>query len=197
MMFIKKRIEQFKSLPKYRQQAIYVKYLLVFGIFFTLIAAMAAIKVTPMATYRNKEYKFKIRYPKYWDVYTPKGPMVAFVSPLVDDVDWFQESVNVTTIYVGQRKPSVEEFATVAVRQLVGVYEDNIELMQSRPYKIGPYPGHLVIFAGRKTDTPFKYMIGIFIKNDTAFMVTYAALEEDFDDYLNAVRAMFRSVRVS
>jgi len=171
--------------------------LVLLGIVFLIVVILSLIKVTPFAVYQNPKFGIQIKYPDYWRILEyPEGvEAIVFISPPEDEDDQFFENVNITKKPVPPNKRRMEYFTEDAIRQLRGVFDENIEILQSRSMSIAERPGHILIFKGTSPE-PVKYMHAWFISGDTAYIITYTAMERDFDHYFRDALDMVKSVRL-
>jgi len=171
--------------------------LLIIGIIFLILLVMSLIKVTPFTWYKNPDFGLQIKYPEYWKIREyPQGvEAVIFISPAENEDDQFFENVNITKKPVPANKRRIKDFSEDAIQQLRGVFEDNIVILQSRGMNIAGRPGHILLFKGSGPD-PVKYMHAWFISGRTAFIITYTAMERDFDNYYQDALEMVKSIRL-
>ncbi len=171
--------------------------LIAVAVVFLILLILSLIKVTPFAVYSNPKFGLQIKYPEYWKIIEyPEGvEAILFMSPPEDENDRFYENINITKKPVPPDKRNFKDFSDEAVRQLTGVFEENIQILQSRTIGIAGRPGHLLIFKGRGEDSA-KYMHAWFTSGATAYIITYTAREKDFDNYFKDAMDMIKSVRL-
>ena len=172
--------------------------MVVAGLGILLIVVLAAIKITPVAVYENKELGFSIKYPEYWRVVEkPQNvDVVVFVSPQESEADAYWENVNVTVVPLDPKISSLGKFTTVTIRQLTGVFEGQIQVLQSYPFSVGGRPGHVLVFCGRNTAEPIQYMHAWTVWGTRAYIITYTALKKDFDNYAADAMDMIKSFKL-
>ena len=160
-----------------------------------LLSVLVLVKVTPFEYYENEALGFRMKYPAYWRVQEyPQGVQaIVFVSPPVNDTDRFFENVNVTMVEVPDKIRTIRAFSRKAIRQVTGTFEGMIEIVQSRSFPVAGRSGHLFIFVGEKATEPVQYMHVWVLRGQWAYVITYTALEKDFENYHKDVLDMIKS----
>jgi len=187
-----------QNLPRLKWQSRLYGALITAGGLLLVIVILAAIKVTPFAVYESRTLGFRIKYPELWQVIEqPQGvEAVIFVSPAENEADEYRENVNVTTAAVNYGTRTLDAFTATTIRQLTGLFEENIEVLQSRPYSMGGRPGHLLVFSGKSVGEPAQYLHVWCIAGTKAYIITYTALKKDFDRHFRDVLDMVKSFRL-
>ncbi|MCA9406971.1 MAG: hypothetical protein KC684_10560, partial [Candidatus Omnitrophica bacterium] len=149
------------------------------------------------STYNNDRYGFSIKYPSDWTVSeNTNGAVVLFYSPLENDLDIFQENVNIVVQDISRNKMDVREYTELAIRQMEVVFKDQIETMESEPIYLDDNPAYNYVFVGKGPEGNLKYKSVWTLKDYVAYQVTYTSVESSYDRYVNKVNKMIKSFKI-
>jgi eukaryotic-like serine/threonine-protein kinase len=195
MGLFKKKVD---GLPKARKRSVFYGFLIFLGAFISLIAILAVIKVTHYATYKNTQHHFQMKYPTYWSIIPrPKeAGLVIFLAPKITAMDMFPPNVNVTKQPLSDSKlTNFDDFSKEAVRQVVGLFEGYIDVIESRQIVAAGRRAYRFIHSGKSEggkDPMCLMHVWFFVDND-AYIITYAASKSNFNRYLRTVNTMINS----
>jgi serine/threonine-protein kinase len=147
--------------------------------------------------YNDPEYKFSLKYPLDWKKEERKmGQAVTFSSPKENDLDEFQESVNVTIENLSWRKDkdliTPESYAKESITSLKNSLLD-FKLLEGDFYTLDKNPAYKIIFSGVRNGENLKYIMVFTIREPFAYLVTYTAKENKFTDYEKTANEMIES----
>ena len=127
--------------------------------------------------YANKEKGFSIKYPKEWTVVENKnGAAVLFYSPKENELDYFQESVNIVVQDISDDPMNISDYSEKAIDQLDAVYEENLTILESGPMFTQGRTAYKMEFIVGGVEPKAKYLSVWTLKDNKAFQVTYMAL---------------------
>ena len=153
---------------------------------------------TEFLEYKDTNYKFKIDYPSDWTVNTEiDGTVVAFVSPKQNQLDVFQENVNIVVQKETQLPKQLKLYALESVHQLEFLFEDDIEILEQGFVDFAGSRGYEILYLGKTgTETNFKVwqVIGIH-ERGWVYQFTYTTLESQYDKFVPEMRKMYNSFR--
>lgn len=157
------------------------------------IAQAETQKTTPdnFLTYENFDYGVKIEYPSDWDKKETEDLIIAFVSPKTDS-DNFQENLGLTMNDLAGQGLTLQKYNEKAIGQLKQTFPD-IKIIESSSTVLSNNPAYKVVF----TASNLKLMQAWTIKNDIAYIWSYAATENTFSDYLNTIQKMLDSFEIT
>lgn len=147
--------------------------------------------------YKNKSYGFSIKYPALWALEENKnGAAVIFYSPQENDLDYFQESVNVIVQDISGNPMDIRDYSELAIKQMEVVFEDNLIIIESAPKFFAGQTGYIFIFIGKGSGTDYHYMSAWTIKDLVAYQITYTSLTTKYEQYISIAKKMLRSFRL-
>lgn len=146
--------------------------------------------------YKDKNYRFSIKYPAQWDkVVAPQGgAAVVFVSPKENALDIFRENVNVTVQDVPGHIASLKSFTDQMLTQMSAVF-NNMSVVENKQIDMGGRPAMWVVFEAQKPDA-IRVLTVVTIKGaQHAYILTYVASARKYPQYLPFVQEMVRSFK--
>lgn len=191
-------MKQFSSLPKRTQLSILFGFLMSLGAILLVMAILASVRVTHYRTYKNTQYKFIMKFPAHWSIIPrPKeGALVIFLAPKTSPLDIGMPNVSVTLFPLSKEKFfNFDVFTKETMRQIHGLYEDMMIVLESKPVKVGPRRGYRFAYMGnvKGVTNPAYFMHVWFFRENTAYIITYSARKQDYRRHLRAVNAMINS----
>ncbi len=149
-------------------------------ILFTLICVSAGAQVKSF-----QSVNYSIQYPELWDVDTVHKNMadVFFLSPLSSDTDKFRENVGVGIQNLHGMNVDLDKFVTLSENQIKTLVT-NGNIIESRRVKYAEGEFHKIIFTGLQGVYHLKFEQYYFIYKEKAFVITFTAEENKFDDYV-------------
>ena len=143
-------------------------------------------------TYENFDYGIKINYPSNWKQTETEQVIVAFLSPKADASDAIQENLGLTMNDLAGQDMTLPKYNEIAIEQLKQTFPD-IKIIESGSTVLSNMPAYKVAF----TASNLKFMQVWTIKNDLAYVWSYAATEDSYSDYLGIVQKMLDSFEIT
>ncbi len=138
--------------------------------------------------------KFSIQYPSDWQLDTSKtmGIDVILMSELEGFQDNFRENVNVLVQDLAGTNIGLTEFATISEQQVETLITDSsIEYSMKEEGPAGEF--HRVIYTGKQGIYNLKCEQYYFVKNERAYVLTFTAPVEKFDEYVEKAELIMDS----
>lgn len=158
------------------------------------VVLFLALRETTL-TYENPSYHFRMQYPKDWTV-EEKGNAIVFMSPRADSSD-FQENVVIIReelsspealdMYVGRTMSELVKKTGAKVRESWDITLSGLPARQMVYTATIPYGGK------RYT---VKWMTVCTIQGTTAYILTYTALEDTYQERLEEFQAILDSFTI-
>ncbi|MBI2664759.1 hypothetical protein HYX10_05475 [Candidatus Woesearchaeota archaeon] len=142
--------------------------------------------------YENDDYGIKIGYPPEWEQRETEEVITAFVSQKTGESDTLQENLGLTMNDLAGEGLALPGYNEIAIAQLKQVFPD-IKIIESGSTVLSGMPAHKVVF----TSSNLKFMQVWTIKNELAYVWTFASTENAFSDYLGTVQKMLDSFEIT
>ena len=180
---------------KKKQQSLW--FILIGIVGFGLISAVLWLQYQKIRFVRYNHPQFSVKYPALWTREENKnGAEVILYSPMENELDLFQENVNVVVQDVDQRVRSLQEYSEMAIMQMKVVFEKNIEIRESAPTYLSGNPAHKLVFIGHGPDGDLEYMVAWTLAKGKAYQITYTSMADSYDKYLPQVEKIFNSLDI-
>lgn len=136
--------------------------------------------------YVDTAYSFEMDYPKDWTMEAEDGVLVAsFVSPYLDDFDYFAENLNVTTEDISWYGPmTLQEYADVFVEQIKLALPE-YEVVEMRDEMMGSNPAMSIYGSYIVDDFDTQIWSTFTLVNGTAYVITFTCDSLTCSDYQN------------
>jgi hypothetical protein len=148
--------------------------------------------------YKNDTYNFSVEYPPKWEVNDTGflGTAVFFISkepetgfkPNVNVYAKDSEGLNLAQFVAKSKKGLDNEITEIGYKIKKFVSEDK--------QKLGKYPGFELTYLFIKDNMDLKAKSVYCINKDTAFILTFVALEADFPKFEDAFNRIIESFRI-
>ncbi len=145
-------------------------------------------------SYHNSHANFSIQYPQNWELQeNTLGSQVLFLSPQ-NSGDLFRENVSVVTENLNDNitVDSYYDAAKVHLQKFI----NNFEEISNKNMNIGNLNAKIVEYIGTQGTYNLKRQQIFLIKNQTAYIITYTASRNHFDDTLDLVQKMVESISI-
>lgn len=176
------------------------KLILVIGLL-TLLAALGGWIILKQiqdpqiafSLYENYSLGFRVDYPQNWskqnrDDFLATGSV--FFSPLENDADQFKEQVSVLVENLVTDLP-LSEYTELSLSEIKQLSDPNIG--KAQVVAMGANEGRQIVYQGEENGSPVKRMQTWSVNGNRAYVITYTALPENFNDYLPTVEKMIQS----
>ncbi len=165
-----------------------------------LIAAALILQMESFAFYNNPTAGFHMKYPQKWTVKENpmEGAAVVFISPKENELDYFQENVNIVVQDLSKKPMNLDEYSNLAITQLIAVFKSNVDMIESKSIFWANKPAHKIVYIGKGDNGARTKLMHIWIiQRTTAYQLTYAAQEAQYDKYIGLVNTMVNSFRLN
>jgi len=147
--------------------------------------------------YKNKDWDFEIKYPNDWEkeIITDEhsGTAVAFLSPLKDDKDNFQE--NVVVIAAESKPGDFDELMQEAIESLKNYKHE--KLVSHSKKIISGYSGYELVYIDDYSGGVKKQLHCFINADDVWYQILYTADEGNFVEYLAWAEIIINSFKIT
>ena len=141
----------------------------------------SAAPAVKSATYTNPELGFSCQYPAEWDAEENiMGALVIFAGPMTAN-DTFMINISIVTEELSEAY-TIEEYVRLIELQFENSGNDYVKI-QGENIKISGLPAIVQTFTVKVQDFAIKDKQAYFIKDTTAYVITYDTIEESHDKY--------------
>jgi len=141
-------------------------------------------------TYKSPLFNFVISYPQTWEMKQISG-IIAFLSPLEDKDDKFQENVNVVVEDISGKQLSSEQYAKAADDAWLK-YDSKLRVIDFQKTNLNGKDAFYTI----AEDDKLKYKQYKFVKNNTAYVLTYTSELDKFNKFLTTADTIIKSFEI-
>ena len=148
-------------------------------------------------TYTNTRFLYAMDYPDSWHV-KELGKVTTFLSPFETHEDKFAENVTVQVenLSVSPVPLSLLDYHRQAMSEAPKRLPEFKLLEEAKTEFIGR-EAIAILYTATVKGQPFKFKDYKFLIGQDAYVVTYTALQDDFEKYLPAAEKVMHSLRVS
>lgn len=149
-----------------------------------------------LSLYENSSQGFKINYPEMWlprnrDDFFATG--VIFVSPLENDTDNFKEKVSVLVENLSS-EISLAQYTDESIAEIKKLSDPSVgDALEST---LGDNEARQVIYRGEENGKSVQRMQTWSVKDNQAYVITYTAQPDNYDNYLPTVEKMLTSFEI-
>jgi hypothetical protein len=149
------------------------------------------------SVYEDSQYKFSIKYPKTWKViiHPKKTVAVVFLRPKDTALDTLQESFNVVVQPVPDNISTLEAFSAAIKRQMTGVFEKSIIIVQDKSVKWDWREGHQIVFEAAKPGN-LKMVNAWVLRDSQAYILSFLGDMNKYGKDSFVVNKMIRSLKL-
>ncbi len=156
-------------------------------------------KQEKLIPYENTEYQIKIKYPESWqlqikDIYVAGVTELAtIISPKQNDTDRFQEKINI----------DIEEFSgTLAESKQMFIDEikntlPDAQIINTSSTTLAFKQANQIIYTGKDGDLELKNLQVWTLKGNKAYVITYTAAIDDYEQFINIANEMINSFEIN
>lgn len=150
---------------------------------------------TNFLTYDNPEYRIEIRYPSDWSkTEQVMGATAAFLSPQEGTSDDFQENVMINVQDISASPMTLEQYTQLGINQIKQIITD-ASIIESNTTTLGGNLAHDLVFTGKQGQYNLKWNQVFTVKNNKAYVLTYTAKMNTYDNFLEAAKEIKESFR--
>jgi hypothetical protein len=186
-------------MKKTTQQSMIFSGIIIFSILLLVFAVFKFYKSIKLSVYEDPARGIRVKYPSHWRVVPPQQSLpefiVGFMSPKRHVADIFLENVNITVQELTQRTRNLQLFSKEAIEQIDILLRPNVEHLESISTTLAGLPAHRFVYRGvmAGADDPNKYMHIWTIKGNYGYIITYSAIQSDYERYSKEVQAIIKS----
>ena len=146
-----------------------------------------------LSLYENSSQGFRVNYPEVWskqnrDDFFAIG--VVFFSPLEDDSDKFKERVSVLVENLSNNM-SLAQYTNQSIAEIKRLSDPDVGDVQA--INLGANEARQVVYRGEENGYPVQRMQTWSVQNNQAYVITYTAKPDSYDNYLPTVEKMIES----
>jgi len=144
--------------------------------------------------YKNLVYGLQIGYPVNWEMQEDfLGSIVMFLSPLENDLDIFQENVNIITEDLPDGNITVDEYVDVSLAQIEALVLD-FNLLESKSLTLNGNPAYKIVYTGSGDGgEQIEWLQVLTIKDTTAYVITFTAEVGAYSNYESVIDEMINT----
>lgn len=166
------------------------------AVVFGVISIFVCIGLSAAAsykTYRNSAAGYRLEYPADFTV-KRIGSATVFSSSEEDRKFAFSPSINVVAIELGAAPGELDQFyrqSKEALERSLGI----VRFIEDRKDTLAQADAYRLVYASRQKKADFKFLQVLCIRNSRAYVITYTALQEQYDKFFKTAQAMIESFR--
>ena len=150
-----------------------------------------------LSAYQNSSLGFQVNYPQAWltqnrDDFFAEG--ILFLSPLENNADRFQERVSILVENLTEEM-SLGEYTKQSVAEIKRLSTPNTS--EAQLANLDNNPARQIVYSSEENGTSVQRMQTWTIKNNRAYIITYTALPESYENYLPRVEEMMKSLELT
>jgi hypothetical protein len=141
--------------------------------------------------YKNKVFGYQLGYPAGFKIKTV-GSAVVFSSDIEDKTFAFSPSVNIVVIDLGAAPVDIESFykqSKDALARSLG----NVKFLEDKKEKLAGISAYRLVYVSRQKKADFKFLQVMCIRDNKAYVLTYTALQEQYEKHLKTAQAIIKS----
>ncbi|MFZ2455337.1 MAG: hypothetical protein WAX07_02525 [Candidatus Altiarchaeia archaeon] len=147
-------------------------------------------------TYENPAYGIKMSYPAYLKKQEEiSGEVLFFLSPQNSTTDAFPANLDILVLNISSQPMILDEFTNQSLVEIADIVPD-YKITDSRKAELSKEDAYLLSYTGTQGLLKLKWMSVYTIKNDTLYLITYAAGQDKFSAYLPTVSKMLDSFEI-
>lgn len=153
-----------------------------------------------MQLYENDLLGFAMSYPKGWSFMEPdendQGIVVGFLAP--------GEDVNNPSIYLLVQIETLPSGQNITLEQYSQAVQGNLkaaipdlEILTESSISVSGHPGHAIVYSLVSEGATFRVLKAWTLRGDDAYVFTYNAPYDSYDEFAGDVRKMINSLNVA
>jgi eukaryotic-like serine/threonine-protein kinase len=145
--------------------------------------------------YKNKVYGYQLEYPSDFTVKTI-GSATVFSSQIEDRTFAFSPSVNVVAVSLGAAPADLDVFykqSKDALERSLG----QVTFLEDKKEKLAGVDAYRLVYVSRQKKADFKFMQIMCTRDNKAYVLTYTALQEQYDKLLKTAQAIIKSFKIT
>lgn len=166
-------------------------------------AIIIAVVLTPhpqeeiFSNYTNATVGIKMKYPENWKTQNIQnittGEIVTFLSPQSNNINKSQEKLTISVIdYPG----TLYEFKNTSIQD-INNHLTQPKIENQTDTTLANKPASQLIYTGKDGDNSLKSLQVFTLKNDKAYVITYTAEIDSYEQFLKTAETMIQSVEIN
>jgi eukaryotic-like serine/threonine-protein kinase len=159
--------------------------------------AVFTVAVTVFAdqpkVFENSQWQYSVKYPAEF-LLKRLGGVTVFIAPMFDKKTGFAENINIAVEDLSEPIPSLESLFVKAKAKLT-LGGKAVKVLEEKKDKLSGVDAYRIIYTSKQKKTNFKFLQTIAIYKNRVYVVTYTALQEQFDRSLNQANSMIKSLK--
>lgn len=145
-----------------------------------------------------KKDNYQIEYPENWSLDTTKKTAADFIvfSPLTSDKDEFKENLNLVIQDLSGLNFDLDNFTALSEQQIQNYMEES-ELIENERLKKGDQEYQHLIYTAKNAGRVLRFEQYYWIIRDTAYVLSFTAELEQFEEYKNSSKRILDSFIVN
>jgi len=155
--------------------------------------------ITPkenLLNYENPSYGIKIKYPQNWEMQNINNPItgevVAFLSPKQGNANKSPEKL---TISVEDFSGTLDEFSNSSIKDIKNHMTD-AKIVNRSSAILSHKLANQLVFTGKDEGSRLKNLQVFTLKADKAYVITYTAEIDNYDDFIQKADSMIKSFEI-
>ncbi|MFH0828215.1 MAG: hypothetical protein V1919_03520 [Candidatus Omnitrophota bacterium] len=144
-------------------------------------------------TYENSQLKYSVKYPGDFEV-KPFGLATVFVLPVIDRKSGFQPVINIAVRFLPSPAAKLDDFFNEGKKTLT-LGGSEVKILEEKKDKLSGVDAYRLIFISKQKKMDFKLLQVVSIYKARAYVITYTALQEQFDRNLNQAETIIKSLK--
>lgn len=146
-------------------------------------------------TYDNSADGIRIKYPSDWTKNSQiEGAIVVFLSPKKSASDT-SATLGVSTEDLSKQPMTLEEYTTLSLKNL-NQFVTDAKILDSSATTLDGNSAHKVVYTAKQGQYTLKFMQVYTIKDNTAYVLSYIAEINKFNDFLDTAQEMIDSFKI-
>ena len=142
-------------------------------------------ETTNMLTYEDSDAGIRVNYPSEWARQEKlMGTVVSFTTPLEGSSDNFQENVNIAIEDLSLEPKTLEEYTNYNINEIENLLED-VEVLEINTEILAGNEADRLVYTGKLGQYTLKWMQIYTIKDHKAYVITYSAKINTYNEFLN------------
>lgn len=153
-------------------------------LFTTMIFLLSHMGIGQGLTQTHETDHYKIRYPEKWTLFEDDdiGEAIHIVAPKTGNDDKFTENVSVIIQDLTGIQIGIDDYVKLAERQIEETVLES-QILSSQRFEAGRVKSHKIVYKGVIQGFPLKLIRYYQLNDNKAYILTYTALEKDFEQH--------------
>ena len=145
--------------------------------------------------YSNLVENIELSYPSAWEMEEGfMGSIVMVLSPLADDLDMFQENLNIVSEILPYEDIGIEEYKDASISQIESLISD-YTLESAEKTTIDGLDAYKIAYTGSQGLYNLKWMQYLIVNGAKAYVITYTSEVEQYEKFLPVIEQIAASFK--